>query len=96
MIQPAGVLPTGRTSFPVGVFQRTTSPTGSPAAFVYVQVVDRGPYGRDGREAVGEGPAHVVAEHGINAREESAVVVAAHVFHHPHRHHSIEGAPLPD
>jgi len=31
------------------------------------QVVDRGPYGRDGVEAVGEGPAHVVAALGIAA-----------------------------
>jgi hypothetical protein len=31
------------------------------------QVVDRGPYGRDGVAARGEGPAHVVAEHGIAA-----------------------------
>ncbi|MBN8611580.1 MAG: hypothetical protein J0L92_13390 [Deltaproteobacteria bacterium] len=31
------------------------------------QVVDRGPYGRDGIETPGEGPAHVVAEHGIAA-----------------------------
>ncbi len=34
---------------------------------IAAQVVDRGPYGRDGIEARGEGPAHVVAEHGIAA-----------------------------
>jgi hypothetical protein len=34
---------------------------------IAAQVVDRGPYGRDGIEARGEGPAHEVAQHGIAA-----------------------------
>jgi hypothetical protein len=34
---------------------------------IAAQVVDRGPYGPDMMPAVGEGPAHVVAEHGIAA-----------------------------
>jgi len=34
---------------------------------VAAQVVDRGPAGRDGRAARGEGPAHVVAAHGLGA-----------------------------
>jgi hypothetical protein len=34
---------------------------------VAAQVVDRGPYGRDGVAARGEGPAHVMAAHGVGA-----------------------------
>jgi hypothetical protein len=65
-----------RESVPVVVtIPRGEMPASGFPVYLYIhgsggiaaQVVDRGPYGRDGIEARGEGPAHEVAQHGIAA-----------------------------
>lgn len=65
-----------RESVPVVVtIPKTPMPAAGYPVYLYIhgsggvaaQVVDRGPYGLDGVSALGEGPAHVVAEHGIAA-----------------------------